>query len=172
MIRKGKECSLRATAGRSASVRPMSGRGLGTTGRIGWRTLTRETVLVIDDNRETREVLRMLLEFEGHDVHESGDAPAALELLSSLPISIAIVDYHMSGTNGDALTRVLRHVSPDLFIVGFSVEQKEQVFLAAGADAFLSKFDLARHLMPLIRNRSESTRAKEGDPQDDSASPA
>ncbi len=54
-------------------------------------TGTRSTVLVVEDERESRDTLRELLELEGYRVETAVNGREALERLSALPDSICIM---------------------------------------------------------------------------------
>ena len=108
-------------------------------------------ILVIDDDRTTRECLRMLLEFEGYLVSSCESGPAAFELLRKRFFEIFLVNYKMPEMNGDEIVRRLREECPDVLIIGFSMESKGRAFLAAGADGFIGRNELARSLLPFLK---------------------
>jgi CheY-like chemotaxis protein len=119
----------------------------------GGAEVSGEAVLVIDDDKTTRDSLKMFLEFEGFVVSSCESGAAALDLISKKRFKALLVDYRMPKMNGDELTRRLRPLCSDAFILGFSMESKEQAFLREGSDAFLSKHQLVHELVPLIKNR-------------------
>ncbi len=96
----------------------------------------------------------MLLEFEGFRVYTCENVFCALDLAGKKSFEIFIVDYLMPEMNGDEATKRIRQLSPHSFIIGYSIEEKEQVFLHAGANAFLAKGELLERLVPLIENRN------------------
>lgn len=115
--------------------------------------MSNEAVLVIDDDKSTRVSLKMFLEFEGFVVYSCDRGATALDLMSKLRFDILLIGYRMPEMSGDELTRQLRTLYPDAFILGFSVESKDQAFLGAGADAFVRKDRLVHELVSLIKNR-------------------
>jgi CheY-like chemotaxis protein len=112
-------------------------------------------ILIIDDDRTTRDSLGMLLKFEGHRVWDCESGIAALDMMKEQRFDVFLVDYRMPGMAGDEVVRLARTLSPDAYIIGFSVENKDHRFLAAGADAFIAKNLLVRELIPLLENRIE-----------------
>lgn len=116
--------------------------------------MNKEAVLVIDDNEITREALKILLEDEGFAAHSCANGRSALDLTKEKYFSVFIIDYRMPEMNGDAVAAVLRKLYPESFIIGFSLESKEQEFLEAGADTFIIKDHFDKKLIPLIRQRS------------------
>jgi CheY-like chemotaxis protein len=111
-------------------------------------------VLVIDDNKTTRDMLRTLLEFEGHNVSCCENGKSGLELMKSKRFEIIVTDYLMPEMNGDEVTKLARRFSPDSFIIGCSVDAKARQFVDAGAHAFLSKDHVVYQLVRLIEQRA------------------
>jgi signal transduction histidine kinase len=66
------------------------------------------TVLVVDDQIETLESVRLLLEREGHRVLTAGSGMDALNLLSSDHAQLMLVDYFMPVMNGEDLIHHIR----------------------------------------------------------------
>jgi CheY-like chemotaxis protein len=117
--------------------------------------VSNQAVLVIDDDKITRDSLQMFLEFEGLVVSSCESGAAALDLISKKRFEVLLIDYRMPEMNGEELTRRLRPLCPDAFILGFSIESKDQAFLKSGADAFLNKHQLVKKLIPLIKKRMQ-----------------
>ena len=112
------------------------------------------SVLVIDDNKLIRDMLLGILVKQGFSVGSCEDGPSALELAAEKQFEIVLTDFQMPEMNGDELVRLLRQQCPDAFIVGFSLANKKQAFLEAGADQFISKEQLLVDILPAIENRS------------------
>ncbi len=115
--------------------------------------MSRLDVLIIDDNKTTRDMLRALLEFEGHNVSCCESGRSGLDLMKSKRFEIIITDYLMPEMNGDEVARLARRFSPDSFIIGCSVDARARQFVDAGANAFLSKEHVIHQLAPLIGQR-------------------
>jgi len=65
-------------------------------------------VLIVEDNRDAREMFRMMLELGGHDVLEAEDGCAGLEMLKSeMPVS-AFIDVGLPGLDGYEIARRFR----------------------------------------------------------------
>jgi signal transduction histidine kinase/CheY-like chemotaxis protein len=62
-------------------------------------------VLVIEDNRDAREGLRMLLETWGHRVEEASDGQRGLELALASRPEVALIDVGLPGLDGYAVAR-------------------------------------------------------------------
>jgi signal transduction histidine kinase len=65
------------------------------------------TVLVVEDNDDERESLRMALELHGHRVLQAADAPSALAEVRSGRPSVAFIDIGLPGMDGYELARAI-----------------------------------------------------------------
>ncbi|MGZ6029790.1 MAG: sigma-54-dependent transcriptional regulator, partial [Myxococcaceae bacterium] len=76
-----------------------------------------DRVLVIDDERNIRAMLRVCLEQAGCEVREAGSAEAALAALASGPAELAFVDLRLGTGSGLELLPALLAEDPDLDVV-------------------------------------------------------
>jgi len=112
--------------------------GAAATGGQGLR------VLVVDDDRSMRSLLKALMSHIGHECSEAENGRAALELAARQPPDLMIVDWMMPEMDGIALIRTLREtrIGRGIYILILtSLDQEEKVLeaFAAGADDFLAK---------------------------------
>ncbi len=105
-----------------------------------------KTVLVIDDDQEARDGLRMLLEFKNFVVTCCQDGKSGADLIKKKRFDVIFVDYQMPELKGDETARLVRQLCPDAFIIGMSLEEKGQIFRQAGANAFISKDHLVHEI--------------------------
>jgi CheY-like chemotaxis protein len=77
-------------------------------------------VLVVDDEREVRALVRRVVEREGHDVVEAGDGLEALEVLDRQEIRLALVDVVMPNMNGVELMQRMQNEFSETKIVTVS----------------------------------------------------
>ncbi len=115
--------------------------------------MIKDSVLIIDDNQMTSNILKALLEESGFSTDTCEDGDRALHIAMNGRHNIFLIDYRMPRMTGDEVTAMLRTLRPDAFIIGFSIEAKEHVFLDAGANLFLNKTSLLTNLIPAIQNR-------------------
>lgn len=113
--------------------------------------MTKKDILIVDDNRMTRDTLALLLDGEGLSVHTCADGISAVHLSEKKRYQVYVIDYNMPGLKGDAVASQLRKLHPHSFMIGYSIESKKQAFLAAGADQFIVKDDLINELIPSIK---------------------
>ena len=110
-------------------------------------------ILLVDDNRETCDLLAQCLSMFGYRTDVAYDGPAALRLIESEEYGLAISDYQMPGMNGVELFKCMRRVQPELpglLVTGYSKLDVEELALEAGIDHVLSKPADFRELIPLI----------------------
>jgi signal transduction histidine kinase len=101
--------------------------------RKGNARRSNRTILVVDDQPETLESLRTLLDREGHDVLVAESGEVALELFKRHDVHLLLVDYFMPRMNGEQVVRAVRHFDPYVQIIlqtGYSGEKPPRVMLA------------------------------------------
>ncbi|MEP6866705.1 MAG: response regulator, partial [Deltaproteobacteria bacterium] len=72
-----------------------------------------EPVLIVDDEKNIRRTLRMVLEGEGHVVHEAGSTAEAEGVLALHPIDVIVLDVKLGDDNGLELLRALKSRGED-----------------------------------------------------------
>jgi len=101
-------------------------------------------VLLVDDSRLQRRILRASLERWGYDVVECGSAEEALVICRDQPVDLVISDWMMPGMNGPEFCRAFRALPRDAYgyfiLLTSKSETVEMVHgLDVGADEFLTK---------------------------------
>jgi twitching motility protein PilT len=76
-------------------------------------TSEHEKILVVDDDKAVRELLREKLTKEGYLCQEASNADEALERIKVNPPALAILDVKISGKRGAKLWREIRAIYPD-----------------------------------------------------------
>ena len=126
-------------------------------------------ILVADDEREIRKILRLVLEKGGYEVVEAADGEGAVEYLrSDRGVDLCIMDIMMPKLSGiEATARVRRFSSvPVLFLTARSLNTDKAEAYGAGGDDYLVKpFSAAELLMKVeaMTRRYNSYGAKESD---------
>lgn len=103
-----------------------------------------KTVLVVDDEEMTRDLLRLMLKGTGFTIYEAEDGYIALEQVAACKPDIMILDVMMPGLDGLAVCRTLRAQpqTADLPVIMLSAKTTPtaiQEGLDAGADKYLTK---------------------------------
>jgi CheY-like chemotaxis protein len=71
------------------------------------------TVLVVDDEADIRDLVKINLEIDGHDVLVAASGPEALALVSSRTPDLIILDVMMEGLDGwEVLGRIKADALP------------------------------------------------------------
>ena len=102
------------------------------------------TILVIDDDLDLQQMLRLMLQRGGHKVITTGDGPDGLAKAKQLKPDMAIVDVMMPGMNGYQVVRKMRE-DPDtadmsiLVLTARAQPVDREAALAARADDYIPK---------------------------------
>lgn len=98
-------------------------------------------VLVAEDDDHVRDLLALLLEGTGYNVHTASDGLEALDELKRRRFDVVVTDYHMPRLDGLRLLALSRVVCPDTPVVIISADQSGMAELATqqGAYAWLRK---------------------------------
>jgi CheY-like chemotaxis protein len=129
---------LDARARASAAARPEAERG------------DRCRIVVVDDQEDSREMLRMLLESRDHLVFDAGDGPSGIALIEREKPDVAFIDIGLPTMNGYEIAQQIRKRShlDDVRLValtGYGAPSDVSAAHAAGFDEHLIKpADLSR----------------------------
>jgi CheY-like chemotaxis protein len=101
-------------------------------------------ILIVDDESDAREFLKVLLESDGYAVIEAGSGKAALEIAgrSEEPLSLMITDLLMPHMHGRDLALRIRSMLPHLKILymsGYSPEILADLNLCPDPGALMRK---------------------------------
>lgn len=100
------------------------------------------TVLVVDDESDSRELLATVFEGCGADVLRCGSAREALTLLETTPVSLVVADIAMPEIDGCELlerARRMRASLPAVAVSAYARPEDRQRALAAGYNGYCSK---------------------------------
>jgi two-component system chemotaxis response regulator CheY len=103
-----------------------------------------KNILVVEDFKTTRDVIRHALEKKGYRVLEASNGKEAVKLLDGSAIHLVITDYNMPEMNGAELIDFIRKSTeyayvPILLLSTETSEDKKQKALAAGATGWIKK---------------------------------
>ena len=100
------------------------------------------TILVVDDERNIRRSLEMILEGEGYKVTCASSGEEAIDLLKETDFQAALLDIFMPGINGIDALQQMKETHPDLAVIVISGHGTVQDAVRAtrfGAYDFLEK---------------------------------
>ncbi|HKU84746.1 MAG TPA: ATP-binding protein [Casimicrobiaceae bacterium] len=100
-------------------------------------------ILIVEDNRDARDMLRQVLEMNGHDVVEAVDGASATALAIENRPEVAIVDIGLPDMSGyDVARRIRAELDGAITLValtGYGQPEDRQRALSAGFDVHLVK---------------------------------
>ena len=111
-------------------------------------------IVVADDDRDVRVMLKTLLELDGHEVMEAKDGDEAWKLCLEQQPSVVVADIQMPGIDGLELCRKIRQskYSPDIKVIVYTagMATAEQA-RNAGCDEYFLKTDPLPRLRDKVR---------------------
>ena len=98
-------------------------------------------VLIVEDDKEIREGVKIYLKSKGYEVSEAADGVEGLEIIKKEEIHLAIVDVMMQRMDGITMTMKLRekYDFPVIFLSAKSEEVDKILGLDMGADDYVTK---------------------------------
>lgn len=123
-------------------------------------------ILVVDDDKEIRDLIKRYLEIDGYEVIVASDGHHALQLLNE-QIKLVILDVMMPDLTGFEVSETIRNKYnvPILFVSAKATEQDKFVGFSVGGDDYLSKpfsfSELSLRVKSLLRRYIQYDRATE-----------
>jgi len=111
-------------------------------------------VIVADDDRDVRTMLRTLLELDGHEVIEAKDGDEAWRLCLESQPSVVVADIQMPGLDGLQLCRKIRSseysaaIKVIVYTAGMATPEEAR---RAGCDEYFLKTDPLPRLRDKVR---------------------
>jgi DNA-binding response OmpR family regulator len=101
---------------------------------------TEKTILVAEDDTNTRRALQHYLKRSGYEVTEAASVSESLDAVFAHPADLVILDFDIGGGTADVLTTIRRRSSvPVIVCSGRSSERDRVALLNLGADDVLAK---------------------------------
>lgn len=137
-------------------------------------TVSRELILVVDDEQDIRTLLRILFEKEGWQVAEAADGQSALDYVGTHGhVSLVVLDIMMPVMDGIKTAAALRELTdaPILFLTARSSDHdKTEAYRSGGDDYIVKPFhatDLRLKVRAMLgRYRLYHETAKESDAEE------
>jgi DNA-binding NtrC family response regulator len=99
-------------------------------------------ILLVDDEKVQRDLLRGFLENQGYEVLAAADGPQALDIFASIPVALVLLDHKMPGMTGDEVLARMKEMNPEarvLMITAYGNVDTAVTVMKLGADDFLAK---------------------------------
>lgn len=128
----------------------------------GKSDVTPKRVLVVDDNEDSADLLREMLQWVGHEVAIAHDGPSALAVADGFAPEVAVLDIGLPVMDGYELGRRLRERPQGascrlIALSGYGQERDRARSSAAGFEAHLVKPVDGRRLLQVIAGETDSS---------------
>ncbi|MDD2751941.1 MAG: response regulator [Candidatus Omnitrophica bacterium] len=113
-------------------------------------------ILVVDDDPDIRDILKLTLSEENYEVIEASDGEEALKIIPSKPLDLVLLDYRIPKVDGREVLRrikkdlLLRHL-PIIMVTGKGDISDKVGGIDAGADDYVVKPFEPKELLARIR---------------------
>ena len=121
--------------------------------------MTAKRVLCVEDDADTRDMLKTMLDFSDFEAVAAPDADAALRLMERERFSLYVLDGGLRNASGLSLCEKIRAAdarTPIVIFSGHSFAPDIEAGMLAGANAYLVKPD-SSELVPTIRRLLAAT---------------
>jgi len=128
--------------------------------------MTSQSILVVDDEPNIREIVGLYLERAGFQVRLAGDGPTALQALTEALPDLVILDVMLPGIDGLEITRRLRSEgsTPVILLTARREEADRIEGLELGADDYVVKPFSPQELVSRVRAVLRRTQSAERAP--------
>jgi len=111
-----------------------------------------KTILVVDDDAKTAELVKLYLERDGHKVLTAYDGNQALEVFRENHPNLVVLDVMLPGIDGVQICRILRDESdvPIIMLTARTRDEDKLTGLDTGADDYVTKPFSPRQLMARV----------------------
>ena len=103
-----------------------------------------KTILCIEDDQDSCELIRFVLEADGFEVVSCDNSKEALRLAKTNEFSAIVLDYRLADVSGVEICRQIRiydQQTPIIFYTASAFPDEREAGLAAGANEYLIKPD-------------------------------
>lgn len=103
--------------------------------------MSQETILIVDDEKEIRNLIAIYLKNEGYDVLEASDGEEGLSLLKKHQVHLIVLDIMMPKVDGIEMCMKVREIAemPIIMLSAKSQDMDKIVGLTLGADDYVIK---------------------------------
>lgn len=117
-------------------------------------------ILIVEDEKITREFLISILQEEGHTVLEASGVKDALKIIASKPLALVITDQKMPDGEGLSLLAASKDIDPTLPVVFLTAYASVELAVEAmrqGAFDFIGKPFTPEEVLVVVKRACERT---------------
>jgi two-component system NtrC family response regulator len=110
-------------------------------------------ILVVEDDRSQRELLRDFLRDEGYEASEAENGNQALEMIKAHFFDLLLLDYKMPGMDGMAVLEAVKRINPEIDVImmtAYGTIDRAVMAMKAGAADYITKPVELEELLILI----------------------
>ncbi|MGE7985575.1 response regulator transcription factor [Lysinibacillus fusiformis] len=103
--------------------------------------MNKETILIVDDEKEIRNLIAIYLKNEGYQVLEACDGEEGLQLLKKQEVHLIVLDLMMPNVDGMEMCMKVREIAemPIIMLTAKSQDMDKIMGLTIGADDYVTK---------------------------------
>ena len=110
-------------------------------------------ILSVDDDKSIRVLIKAKLEKKGYQCHSASNGEAAIELLKSVDVDLALLDIIMPVMTGLSLFQVIKELAPEVGVIFVtSLDDKDLACscINNGALDYVVKSEIQHRLVPAV----------------------
>lgn len=103
--------------------------------------MSKENILIVDDDKDIRNMIKIYLKNENYNVYTAENGEEAIEITDNNNIDLIILDIMMPQMNGTETCMKIRekHKMPIIFLTAKTEDQDKITGLSAGGDDYITK---------------------------------
>ena len=113
-----------------------------------------ETILLVEDEEDVRELLKDILTDGGHNVEFTPDGKKGIELFKGKEFDMVFTDLGMPGMSGWQVAEQIKKINqktPVVLITGWEVQQKGRELKKSGVDMVVKKPFRVNEILELVQ---------------------
>ncbi len=122
-------------------------------------------ILSVDDDKSIRALIKAKLEKQGYQCHSASNGGAAIELLKSVDVDLALLDIIMPVMTGLSLFQVIKELTPEVGVIFVtSIDDMDLALncIKNGALDYVVKSKIRYRLVPAVEHSLERRAAMLG----------
>ncbi|WP_237981498.1 response regulator transcription factor [Bacillus thuringiensis] len=103
--------------------------------------MSKETILIVDDEKEIRKLIAIYLKNEGYEVLQAGDGEEGLEIVRKRDVHLIVLDIMMPKIDGIHMCMKVREIAemPIIMLSAKTQDMDKILGLTTGADDYVAK---------------------------------